>query len=179
MEYFDSVEVVVEGYSAIFSGANDPLKLERWGDMFGPDDFGGAKAAQMTVGDWILDGYCLLLLANIKDDWLIDRENLPSENPIPSEGPIIQREEEIINRLEEIPDQYDLDELFDGMDNVDKRILLARAFHELAAEQAEDQERQRIADSNLCQQNVDTYKSQFRNGFKTEYLFGENVSKRE
>jgi len=61
------------------------------------------KAAQMTVGDWILDGYCLLLLANIKDDWLIDRENLPSENPIPSEGPIIQREEEIINRLEEIP----------------------------------------------------------------------------
>lgn len=166
MEYFDSVEVVVEGYSAIFSGANDPLKLERWGDMFGPDDFGGAKAAQMTVGDWILDGYCLLLLANIKDDWLIDRENLPSENPIPSEGPIIQREEEIINRLEEIPDQYDLDELFDGMDNVDKRILLARAFHELAAEQAEDQERQRIADSNLCQQNVDTYKSQFRNGFK-------------
>ncbi|WP_158056543.1 hypothetical protein [Halorussus halophilus] len=166
MEYFDSVEVVVEGYSAIFSGPNDPLKLERWGDMFGPDDFGGAKAVQMTVGDWILDGYCLLLLANIKDGWVKDSGNLPSENPIPAEGPIVQREEEIINRLEEIPEQYDLDGLFEGMDNVNERILLARAFHELAAEQAEDEERQRIADSNLCQQHLNTYKSQFRNGFE-------------
>ncbi|NUC72996.1 hypothetical protein HTZ84_11855 [Haloterrigena sp. SYSU A558-1] len=165
LEYFDSVEVVVEGYNAIFSGSNDPLKLERWGDMFGPDDFGGAKAVQMTVGDWILDGYCLLLLANFEEDWLNDSENLPSENPIPAEDPIIQREEEIINRLEEIPDQYDLDELFEGMDNVNERIFLACAFHEMAAEQAKDEERQRIADSNLDQQNVDTYKSQFRNGF--------------
>ncbi|WP_206742054.1 hypothetical protein [Haloferax sp. ATB1] len=166
MEYFDSVEVVVDSYTAIFSGPNDPLKLERWGDMFGPDDFGGAKAVQMTVGDWILDGYCLLLLSNIKEDWLKDSGNLPSENPIPSEGPIIQREEEIINRLEEISDQYDLDDLFEGMNNVNERISLARAFHELAAEQAEDEERQRIADSDICQQNISTYKSQFRNGFE-------------
>jgi hypothetical protein len=166
MEYFDSVEVVVEGYSAIFDGSNDPLKLERWGDMFGPDDFGGVKAVQMTVGDWILDGYCLLLLVNIEGDWLRDSGNLPSENPIPAEAPIVQREEEIINRLEEIPDQYDLDELFDGIDNVKERILLARVFHELATEQAKDEERQRIAESDLDQQNVNTYKSQFRNGFE-------------
>jgi len=33
MEYFDSVEVVVEGYSAIFSGANDPLKLQNGGEI--------------------------------------------------------------------------------------------------------------------------------------------------
>ncbi|WP_431359063.1 hypothetical protein, partial [Halovenus amylolytica] len=82
IEYFDSVEVVVDGYSAIFSGPNDPLKLERWGDMFGPDDFGGTKAVQMTVGDWILDGYCLLLLSNIKEDWLKDSGNLPSEKRV-------------------------------------------------------------------------------------------------
>jgi hypothetical protein len=134
--------------------------------MFGPDDFGGVKAVQMTVGDWILDGYCLLLLANIEGDWLRDSGNLPSENPIPAEAPIVQREEEIINRLEEIPDQYDLDELFDGIDNVKERILLARVFHELATEQAKDEERQRIAESDLDQQNVNTYKSQFRNGFE-------------